>query len=95
MLDAPAALLTVATDAVAAVPGAAPVPVTVHEVAAAVTGADLAVRAVETPAARAARRSRPPAWWSAAAAASAAPRGSPRSKSSRRCSAASSASPAW
>ena len=53
VLDAPAALLTVATDAVAAVPaaapGAAPMPVTVHEVTAAVSGADLAVRAVETP----------------------------------------------
>jgi len=49
VLEAPAALLTVATDAVAAAPAAAPVSVTVHEVAAAVTGADLAVRAVETP----------------------------------------------
>ena len=49
VLEAPAALLTVATDAVVAVPVAAPVPVTVHEVAAAVTDADLAVRAVETP----------------------------------------------
>ena len=49
MLDAPAALLTVATDAVAAAPGSAPVSVTVHEVGAAVTGADLVVRAVETP----------------------------------------------
>jgi electron transfer flavoprotein alpha subunit len=51
VLDAPAALLTVATDAVAAVPAAAPgaAPVTVHEVTAAVSGADLAVRAVETP----------------------------------------------
>ena len=49
VLEAPAALLTVATDAVAAAPGAAPVSVTVHEVTAAVTGADLAVRAVETP----------------------------------------------
>ena len=49
VLEAPARLLTVATDAVAAVPAAAPVSVTVHEVTAAVTGADLAVRAVETP----------------------------------------------
>jgi len=49
VLEAPAALLTVATDAVAAAPAAAPVSVTVHEVTAAVTGADLAVRAVETP----------------------------------------------
>jgi electron transfer flavoprotein alpha subunit len=53
VLDAPAALLTVATDAVGAepvvVPGSAPVSVTVHEVTAAVDGADLAVRAVETP----------------------------------------------
>jgi electron transfer flavoprotein alpha subunit len=48
VLDAPAALLTVATDAVAAAPGSAPVSVTVHEVTAAVTSADLAVRAVET-----------------------------------------------
>jgi len=49
VLDAPAALLTVATDAVAAAaPGPAPVPVTVHQVTAVVTGADLAVRAVET-----------------------------------------------
>jgi electron transfer flavoprotein alpha subunit len=49
VLEAPAALLTVATDAVAAAPAAAPVSVTVHAVTAAVTGADLAVRAVETP----------------------------------------------
>ncbi len=49
VLEAPAVLLTVATDAVAAVPGAGPVPVTVHEVTAAVSDADLAVRAVETP----------------------------------------------
>jgi electron transfer flavoprotein alpha subunit len=48
VLDAPAALLTVATDAVAAAPGPAPVSVTVHEVIAVVTSADLAVRAVET-----------------------------------------------
>ncbi len=49
VLDAPAALLTVATDAVApATPGAAPVSVTVHQVTAVVTGADLAVHAVET-----------------------------------------------
>jgi electron transfer flavoprotein alpha subunit len=54
VLEAPAALLTVATDAVVAADadggtGVAPVSVTVHEVTAAVTGADLAVRAVETP----------------------------------------------
>jgi electron transfer flavoprotein alpha subunit len=49
VLDAPAALLTVATDAVAAVPATAPGSAAVHAVAAAVTGADLAVRAVETP----------------------------------------------
>jgi electron transfer flavoprotein alpha subunit len=49
VLEAPAALLTVAADAVAAAPGAAPVSVTVHEVTAAVTSADLAVHAVETP----------------------------------------------
>jgi len=48
VLEAPAALLTAATDAVAAAPVAAPVPVTVHEVTAAVTSADLAVRATET-----------------------------------------------
>jgi electron transfer flavoprotein alpha subunit len=48
VLDAPAALLTVAADAVAAVPAVAPVPVTVHPVTAAVTGADLAVRAIAT-----------------------------------------------
>ncbi len=51
-LLAPAALLTVAADAVAAAPaaapGSAPRSVTVHQVTAAVTGADLAVRAVET-----------------------------------------------
>ncbi|HEY3881260.1 MAG TPA: electron transfer flavoprotein subunit alpha/FixB family protein, partial [Trebonia sp.] len=48
VLDVPAALLTAATDAVAVAPATASVPVTVHEVTAAVTGADLAVRAVET-----------------------------------------------
>ena len=48
VVDAPAVLLTVAADAVAAVPAVAPAPVTVHPVTAAVTGADLAVRAVET-----------------------------------------------
>jgi electron transfer flavoprotein alpha subunit len=48
VLDAPAALLTVATDAVAAVPGPAAVSSTLHEVTAVVTGADLAVHAVET-----------------------------------------------
>jgi len=50
VLEAPTALLTVATDAVAAVPeeaGAAPA---VHHVAPSVDGSDLAVRAAETPA---------------------------------------------
>jgi electron transfer flavoprotein alpha subunit len=49
VLDAPAALLTVATDVVGAAPAAAPGAAAVHEVTAAVTSADLAVRAVETP----------------------------------------------
>jgi electron transfer flavoprotein alpha subunit len=48
VLDAPAVLLTVATDAVAAEPAPAPGAAVVHEVAAAVTESDLAVRAVET-----------------------------------------------
>ena len=54
VLEAPAALLTVAADAVAAVPapvsvpGSAPGSVPVHRVTAAVTGTDLAVRAIET-----------------------------------------------
>jgi electron transfer flavoprotein alpha subunit len=50
VLDAPAALLTVAADAVAAVPVSVPgsAPVSVHRVTAAVTGTDLAVRAIET-----------------------------------------------
>ncbi len=48
VLDAPAVLLTVATDAVAAEPAAVPGSAMVHEVAATVTEADLAVRAVET-----------------------------------------------
>ena len=48
VLEAPAVLLTVATDAVAAEPVPSPGAVAVHEVAAAVTEADLAVRAVET-----------------------------------------------
>jgi electron transfer flavoprotein alpha subunit len=50
VLDAPAALLTVAVDAVAAEPAASAVAVTVHQVSASVTDGDLAVRAVETPA---------------------------------------------
>jgi electron transfer flavoprotein alpha subunit len=54
VLEAPVALLTVATDAVSAVPaeaGAAPTaPPTVHYVAPSVDGSDLTVRAVETPA---------------------------------------------
>jgi len=48
VLDAPAALLTVATDAVAAVPSPAAGAAVVHEVSAAVSDADLLVRAVET-----------------------------------------------
>jgi electron transfer flavoprotein alpha subunit len=48
VLDAPVALLTVATDAVAAEPAPAPGPAVVHEIVAAVTEVDLAVRAVET-----------------------------------------------
>jgi electron transfer flavoprotein alpha subunit len=49
VLEAPTALLTVATDAVAAVTAeAGPAAVTVHDVAPSVDGSDLAVRAVET-----------------------------------------------
>ena len=48
VLDAPAVLLTVSTDAVAAEPAASPGAAAVHEIAAAVTEADLAVHAVET-----------------------------------------------
>jgi electron transfer flavoprotein alpha subunit len=48
VLDAPAVLLTVAVDAVAAEPAPAPGRAVVHDVAAAVSEADLAVRAVET-----------------------------------------------
>jgi electron transfer flavoprotein alpha subunit len=47
-LDAPAVLLTVATDAVAAEPVPSPCAIAVHEFAATVTEADLAVHAVET-----------------------------------------------
>jgi electron transfer flavoprotein alpha subunit len=50
VLEAPAALLTVATDAVSAVPADVPVTATVHDVAPSVDGSDLVVRAVETPA---------------------------------------------
>ena len=50
VLEAPVALLTVATDAVSAVPAAVPATVTVHDVAPSVDGSDLVVRAVETPA---------------------------------------------
>jgi electron transfer flavoprotein alpha subunit len=49
-LAAPAALLTVAADAVAAVAADEPGPAAVHRVAASVEGGDLTVRAVETPA---------------------------------------------
>jgi electron transfer flavoprotein alpha subunit len=50
VLEAPTALLTVATDAVSAVPDAAGTAPAVHHVAPSVDGSDLAVRAVETPA---------------------------------------------
>jgi electron transfer flavoprotein alpha subunit len=50
VLDAPLALLTVATDAVAAVPAAAPGSVTVHAVTPRLSDADLLVRAEEAPA---------------------------------------------
>jgi len=50
VLDAPTALLTVATDAVSPDPAEAPASVTVHHVAPSVDGSDLVVRAVETPA---------------------------------------------
>jgi electron transfer flavoprotein alpha subunit len=50
VLEAPVALLTVATDAVSAVPAAVTATVTVHGVAPSVDRSDLAVRAVETPA---------------------------------------------
>jgi electron transfer flavoprotein alpha subunit len=50
VLEAPAALLTVATDAVSAVPDEAGTTATVHHVAPSVDGGDLVVRAVETPA---------------------------------------------
>ncbi len=50
VLDAPAALLTVATDAVSAVPDEAGTTAAVHHVAPSVDGSDLVVRAVETPA---------------------------------------------
>jgi electron transfer flavoprotein alpha subunit len=50
VLAGPTALLTVATDAVAAVPDEAGTTATVHHVAPSVDGSDLVVRAVETPA---------------------------------------------
>jgi electron transfer flavoprotein alpha subunit len=50
VLEAPVALLTVAADAVPAVPADVPVTATVHDVAPSVDGSDLVVRAVETPA---------------------------------------------
>jgi electron transfer flavoprotein alpha subunit len=50
VLEAPAALLTVAADAVSAVPADVPVTATVHDVSPSVDGSDLVVRAVETPA---------------------------------------------
>ena len=48
VLEAPVALLTVATDAVSAVPAEAAAEITVHQVSPSVDGSDLAVRAVET-----------------------------------------------
>jgi electron transfer flavoprotein alpha subunit len=51
VLDAPVALLTVATDAVAAVPADAPGPVTVHAVESELNPGDLMMRAEEAPAA--------------------------------------------
>jgi electron transfer flavoprotein alpha subunit len=48
VLEAPTALLTVATDAVSAVPAAVTATATVHDIAPSVDGSDLAVRAVET-----------------------------------------------
>ena len=50
VLEAPVALLTVAADAVPAVPAEVAPAVTVHHVSPSVDGSDLAVRAVETPA---------------------------------------------
>ncbi len=50
VLDAPVALLTVATDAISPVPVAEPGSATVHHVSPSVDGSDLVVRAVETPA---------------------------------------------
>jgi electron transfer flavoprotein alpha subunit len=50
VLEAPVALLTVATDAVSAVPAAVAATVAIHDVSPSVDGSDLAVRAVETPA---------------------------------------------
>jgi electron transfer flavoprotein alpha subunit len=50
VLDAPAALLTVATDAAAPEPAPAPGAAVVHEVSPPVSDADLVVRAVESPA---------------------------------------------
>ena len=49
-LDAPAALLTVATEAVSPEPAAAPGAAVVHRVSPSVSDADLVVRAVESPA---------------------------------------------
>jgi len=50
VLEAPAALLTVATDAVSAVPDEAGTTAAVHHVAPSADGGDLVVRAAETPA---------------------------------------------
>ena len=95
VLDAPMALLTAATDAGTAAPADAPGSAAVHQVAAAVTDADLAVHAAEAPPARAAPHWLARAWSSAAVAGSAAPTGSGRWTSSRRCSAAWSGSRGW
>jgi electron transfer flavoprotein alpha subunit len=50
VLEAPVALLTVATDAVPALPAEEPGPATVHPVTPSLAAGDLAVRAAETPA---------------------------------------------
>jgi electron transfer flavoprotein alpha subunit len=48
LLEAPVALLTVATDAVSAIPADEPTPIAVHAIAPELAQGDLAVRAVET-----------------------------------------------
>jgi electron transfer flavoprotein alpha subunit len=88
VLDAPVALLTVATDAGAAEPAGAPGPAVVHQVAASVADGDLVVRAAEAPAGAGGASLASARVSSAAGAGSAAPTGSGRWTSSRRCSAA-------